>query len=70
MKPLKDGTIAVGMFNRMDTPSPITLHFTDIGLQGSARLRDLWKHQDLGPSTDVFRQTIASHGVMLLKVTK
>jgi alpha-galactosidase len=70
MKPMKDGTIAVGMFNRMDTPSPITLHFSDIGLQGSARLRDLWKHKDLGPSTDVFKQTIAPHGVMLLKVTK
>jgi alpha-galactosidase len=70
MKPLKDGSIAVGMFNRMDTPSTMTLHFSDIGLQGSARLRDLWKHQDLGLFTDVFKQTTSPHGVILLKITK
>jgi alpha-galactosidase len=70
MKPLNDGTIAVGMFNRMDTPSPMTLHLSDIGVKSSARLRDLWKHQDLGTFADVFKQTIGPHGVMLLKVAK
>lgn len=70
MKPLNDGTVAVGMFNRMDTLSPMTLHLSDIGVKSSARLRDLWKHQDLGTFADVFKQTIGPHGVMLLKVAK
>ena len=45
-RPLADGSQAVGLFNRGDSPSPITLDLKSIGITHAARIRDLWKHQD------------------------
>src|SRR5262245_9894017 len=51
-RPLADGTMAVGLFNRGPEPTNITVKFSDIGLSGSQPVRDLWKHQDLAKATN------------------
>ena len=43
-KPLADGSVAVGLFNRGESVNPMTLSFNDIGVPGSAKVRDLWQH--------------------------
>jgi len=67
-KPLADGSIAVGLFNRGESTNPITVSFKDIGLQGSAKLRDLWQHKDLGSFSGSYTEEIPRHGAVLVRV--
>ena len=67
-RPLKDNTVAVGLFNRGDTATTIATHWADLGLQGTLKVRDLWAHQDLGAIADQFSATVPSHGVVMITV--
>ncbi|HEX6905618.1 MAG TPA: glycoside hydrolase family 27 protein [Terriglobales bacterium] len=67
-KPLSDGSYAVGLFNRSESPAPITLELKDIGRSGSLQIRDLWAHRDLGSFKDSYTVTVAKHGAAMLKV--
>ena len=46
VKPLKDGSRAVAVFNETDTPRDVSVAATEIGLKtgGSYNVRDLWTH--------------------------
>ncbi len=67
MKPLADGGRAVGLFNRGESPMEVVVHFGDIGLGASARVRDLWARKELGTFRDHFSSTVPKHGVVLVK---
>jgi alpha-galactosidase len=67
-RPLKDGAYAVGLFNRGASSAKVTARWSDVGIDGSARVRDLWKHEDLGASAEVFSSDVPSHGVTLVRV--
>jgi hypothetical protein len=65
-----DGSYTVALFNLGRTEKDITANFPDIGLTGSATVRDLWAHKDLGRFTGKFTDAdVPIHGVRLLKVT-
>jgi alpha-galactosidase len=68
VKPLADGSSAVGLFNRGMGPMPITVRFQDIGLPDSVEIRDLWAHKDLGKFDGSYTATVPRHGVVILKV--
>jgi alpha-galactosidase len=68
VKPLADGSKAVGLFNRGESVMPVTVKFSEIGGGESASVRDLWKHQDLGTVHDSFTAQVPRHGVVLIKV--
>jgi alpha-galactosidase len=65
---LQGGAFAVGLFNRGAFTAKVTAHWSDVGCQGSANVRDLWKHKDLGVSAEAFSSDVPSHGVTLLKL--
>jgi alpha-galactosidase len=67
-RPLSDGTMAVGLFNRMSEPASLTVKFADIGLSGSQPVRDLWMHRDLPRGTNEFNATVPRHGAVLVKI--
>lgn len=67
-RPLSDGTMAVGLFNRSPEPAAVTAKFSDLGLSGSQPVRDLWLHKDLGSARDAFSATVPRHGVVLVKI--
>ncbi|MGE5206962.1 MAG: glycoside hydrolase family 27 protein [Chlamydiota bacterium] len=67
-KPLADGSYAVGLFNRGESPNPVTLELKDIGINGSAQIRDLWAHRDLGSFTGNYTATVTRHGAVMLRV--
>jgi alpha-galactosidase len=67
-KPLADGSYAVGLFNRGESANPVTLQLKDIGISGSAHIRDLWAHRDLGSFTSSYTATVPRHGAEMLKV--
>jgi hypothetical protein len=66
VKDLKDGSKAIGLFNRSDADASVTLNWADAGLTGSQTLRDLWQHKDLGSFDQTYSSQVPSHGVVLL----
>jgi hypothetical protein len=67
VKELSNGAKAVGLFNRGDAETSITLPWTEAGLQGKRSVRDVWKHRDLG-LLDTFSTAVPAHGSVLLIV--
>ena len=67
-RPLADGSQAVGLFNRGESPLPITLNFNALGITGQARVRDLWKHEDVQTTGGAYSASVPKRGVVLLKV--
>jgi alpha-galactosidase len=70
VKPLADGSQAVGLFNRSQSTMKITLDFNSIGAPASAKLRDLWEHKDLGILRNSYDADVPKHGVVMLRVSK
>ena len=68
MKPLADGSKAVGLFNRGRSLMNMTLRFVDVGFHGRVQVRDLWEHLDRGVFEDNYSTLVPKHGVVLVKV--
>jgi alpha-galactosidase len=68
MKSLADGSVAVGLFNRGESENPVTVNFKDVGVGNSAKVRDLWKHQDLGSLDNGYTAEVPRHGAVLIRI--
>ncbi|KAA9354768.1 NPCBM/NEW2 domain-containing protein [Larkinella humicola] len=82
LKPLEDGSFAVGLFNVTEygktpesyfrwgdeTVKTFTFDLTKTELKGNYRLRDVWRQKDLGALKDSFKTDIRHHGVTLLRL--
>jgi alpha-galactosidase len=68
-KPLAGGSTAVGLFNRSESATKMTLDFKSIGAPASAKLRDLLDHKDLGTVQNPYSAEVPTHGVVLVKVS-
>jgi hypothetical protein len=65
-----DGTYSVGLFNLAGSTANVSVNWSDLGFTGSATVRDLWSHTDLGSSSGSFTaSSVPGHGSRLLKVT-
>ena len=53
-RPLANGRVAAGLFNRGNERAKVTARWTDLGLKGKARVRDAWARKDLGSFADAF----------------
>ena len=69
VKPLKDGSRAVVLFNRSALQTVLAVSWWRLRLAGPARVRDLWAHADLGTVSDRFSATVPAHGVVMVRVT-
>ena len=49
-------------------PANVSLSLADIGITGSATVRDLWKQKDLGTVTGTVSAMVNSHGAVLLRI--
>jgi alpha-galactosidase len=67
-KPMEDGSLAVGLFNTGKESATITANWSDLKIKGQQRVRDLWRQKDLGLFTDKFVASVASHGVVLVRI--
>ena len=71
VKPLADGSVAVGVVNLGRAAAPATITERDLQLNGNARMaRDLWTHKDVHFSGGVYKATVPPHGVLLLRVSR
>lgn len=69
VKPLSDGSVAVALFNRSESPREAGVHWSDVGLIGATNVRDLWRKTDFPAKPEGFRTTLPSHGTVLLQVS-
>jgi alpha-galactosidase len=67
--PNGDGSYTVALFNLGDTAATVSARWTDVGFSGSAKVRDVWSHTDLGSFTGSFGATLNPHASRLLRVT-
>jgi alpha-galactosidase len=68
VKNMSDGSTAVGLFNRGEVPAGVTLPWSVAGLQGTQRIRDLWRQKDLGTADRHFTATVPRHGVVVVRL--
>jgi len=83
VKPLLDGSIAVGVFNigsdsgaesiRWDDQpnvQKVVVSGSDLGLSGKFKVRDAWRQSDIGEFNGSFETEVPFHGVMLYRISK
>jgi alpha-galactosidase len=67
-RPLEDGSLAVGLFNRGEGVKVVTAKWEDLSISGPQRARDLWRQTDVGIFEDRFDALVARHGVVLVRL--
>ncbi len=67
-RPLADGSLAVGLFNRTRGEATVTVNWSDLGLSGPQPVRDLWLRQDQGSFDDAYSTEVLRHGAVMLKI--
>jgi alpha-galactosidase len=70
-KPLADGSVAVGMFNRGEQSLSISITWKSLGITGkNVRARDMWARRSVSVSADGYVADVPKHGVVMLKISK
>jgi alpha-galactosidase len=67
-RPMEDGSLAVGLFNRGEGLKAIEAKWEDLGVRGPQKARDLWRQRDIGVFEDRFGACVARHGVVLVRL--
>lgn len=69
VKALEDGSRAVGIFNMDDVfHKTTTLLWSDLGIEGEHRVRDIWRQEDIGVLKDNLTAKINPHGCIALRI--
>lgn len=63
-----NGDWIVGLFNREGSAQVRSINFADLGITGTAHVRDLWKHTNLG-AMESFASSVPPHGVVVLQIS-
>ncbi len=69
-RPLEDGSWAVGLFNRGEQSTTVTVRWTDLGVTGGKLVRDLWRQRDLGTYETEFAVKVSRHGTVLVRISR
>ena len=70
VKPLADGSVAVGVVNMGSAAAQATVSAKDLGLSGPVKsARDLWSHKAVHFANGTYKASVPTHGVLLLKVS-
>lgn len=71
VKPMSDGSLAVGMFNLGDRKAEISLQFWDMGIPSAAgmglELRDCWARRDEGVFTERCAKDVEPHSCLMYR---
>ena len=70
VKPMADGSKALGLFNRSKKPVVTTATWDELQISGKQKLRDLWRQKNIGKFDHSFTTTVPAQGVVLVSVGK
>ena len=68
VKKMEDGSVAIGLFNPGETTSSVSASWSELGVSGKQRVRDLWRQKDLGVIEGKFSAEVPRHGVVLVRL--
>jgi len=68
IKHLEDNSIAIGLFNRGDQSMTVTALWSDLGINGKQKVRDLWRQKDMGEFNKEYSVKVDRHGVVMLRL--
>ena len=69
VRPLADGGLAVGIFNRSDKKSVAAFAWSAVGLAAApVSIRDLWRHEPVEVGAAGYRGAVPAHGVVMLRL--
>jgi alpha-galactosidase len=69
-RPLADGSIAAGLFNRGLEAVDMTATWQELGLSGARIVRDLWQQRDAGTFDRQFTARVPAHGAVMFTVRR
>jgi len=70
VKPLADGSVAVGVVNLSSSAAQGKIVAIDLPRHGKVgKARDLWTHKDVTFTNGVYTASVPSHGVLMLRVS-
>jgi alpha-galactosidase len=67
-RPMEDGSLAVGLFNRGDGLKVVEVKWEDLGIKGPHMVRDLWRQRNIGIVDEKFEALVAHHGAVLVRM--
>ncbi|SKC97317.1 Putative Ig domain-containing protein [Chitinophaga ginsengisegetis] len=70
VKPLADGSKAIGIFNKDRQYRHLTVPWKDINLSAKPRVRNVWTQRDLGVIPVAYTVDVPPHGVVLLRCSE
>ena len=59
---------AILLFNRSAQSAKMQVQWEELGIYGSAAVRDLWSHRDLGVLLKGYEAQVPAHGVVMIRV--
>jgi alpha-galactosidase len=65
-RPLADGRVAVGLFNRGLNAARVGASWQELGVSGAQTVRDVWAHRDIGAFTGRYDAVVPAHGAVLV----
>ena len=68
-RPLADGSLAVGLFNRDEMDMKVSVAWGELGVHGKQKVRDLWRQKDLGTFDNEFSSVVPRHGTVFVRIT-
>ena len=66
---MSNGDYVIGMFNRDDNARSVSVDFSELGISGEWKVRDLWKHADEGSASSI-TASLPAHGCKIVRLTK
>ncbi|HJD75244.1 MAG TPA: glucan 1,6-alpha-isomaltosidase [Bacteroides reticulotermitis] len=66
---MTNGDYVVGLFNRDNESKKRSLEFSEIGIEGTRKVRDLWKHEDEGEA-DKLEVELGAHECKIVRLSK
>jgi len=70
VRPLTDGSKAVGIFNRHPSAITTLVDFQKLGFTHGVKAKDLWQAKELGSIGTSYKVTVQGHGVLFLRVSQ
>lgn len=67
-KPMKDGSLAVGLFNLGEAERSLEGSWSELDRTGPQRVRDLWRQKDLDQADGRLAASVPRHGVLLVRL--
>ncbi|HWZ34973.1 MAG TPA: glycoside hydrolase family 27 protein [Mucilaginibacter sp.] len=70
VKPMADGSKALGLFNRSKKTVETAATWDELQISGKQKLRDLWRQKNIGTFNHSFKTIVPAQGVVLVSVSK